>query len=1037
MYAPLWCKTNFSFLEGASHPQELALAGYAFDVPALCVTDRDGVYGVVQVRDALAELAEKFQRPPPRLIIGSEISITGPRAIGTRSKMTAPPVPVPEARVLVLAQDASGYAHLCRLITLGRRRCEKGRSEVSWAELCAHAGGLLLLQPETSGPWGDLKDAFGDRAYALVQRHLEPQDPEREAALRAQAQRYGFALTAAAHVLYHDRQRQPLQDVLSCVRQGLKLAEAGQRLHSNAEHVLLSPMEFAARFGPALMRSTLEVAARCQFSLDELRYKYPVESEGVSESERLRELTWSGATWRFPEGLPESIRAQIEKELTLINKLDYGGYFLTMKELIEFCKAKNILCQGRGSAANSAVCYCLGITAVDPRRVDMLFERFLSMERKEPPDIDLDIEHERREEVIQHVYERFGREHAAMVANVIRYRLRSAVRDVGKVLGIAETVLSQLAHLLSHYRDTLTPEILETAGLSLQHATARRLFGLVHEIANFPRHLSIHPGGFLLGHEPVDHLVPVENATMPGRTVIQWDKNDVESLGLFKVDLLGLGMLSQVRGCFELVAKTRGETLTMATVPEGDLATYEMIARADTLGVFQIESRAQMSMLPRLKPSCYYDLVIEVAIVRPGPITGKMVHPYLLRREHPELVDYPHPSLEAVLKKTLGVPLFQEQVMKIAMIAADYTPGEADRLRRDIAGWNRTGRLHEHRERLLGRMIAKGIKPEFAERVFEQILGFGEYGFPESHAASFALIAYVTSYMKCHYPAEFACALLNAQPMGFYAPASILEDAKRHGVVVLPIGLAESSWDCTMEDGAIRMGLRYVRGLGERHRAAVEGARERFVRGEPLVRATKTEENATARASSLDAKTLAALARAGALGTDRRAALWAGKGDLARRGDALMLPRDEALAFTPLNKAEEITWDYNSTGLSPRGHPLSELREQLREQRYLCAREVNATRHGRRVRCCGLVIVRQRPETAGGVSFFTLEDETGLMNLVVWTDVFERFRLIARSVPFLGVRGKIQAKDGVTHVVVEELWDMGEHVVHAASHDFR
>ena len=1028
MYVPLWCKTNFSFLEGASHPQELALAGYGFDLPALCVTDRDGVYGVVQVRDALSELAEKFHRPPPRLVIGSEISIVEQDAA--------------TARVIVLAQNGAGYAHLCQLVTLGRRRCKKGSSEVSWAELCAHAGGLILLHPETTGPWGDLHDAFGDCAYALIQRHLEPQDPQREAALRAHAERFGFRLTAAAHVLYHDRQRQPLQDVLACVRQGLKLTEAGQRLHANAEHVLLSPLEFAARFGPALMRSTLEVAERCEFALEQLRYKYPVESEGVSESARLRALTWAGAEWRFSEGIPETIRVQIEKELTLIAQLDYGGYFLTMKELIEFCKVKNILCQGRGSAANSAVCYCLGITAVDPRRIDMLFERFLSLERKEPPDIDLDIEHERREEVIQHVYERFGRARAAMVANVIRYRLRSAVRDVGKVLGIAETALSQLAHLLSHYRDTLTPEILETAGLPLQHATARRLFGLVHEIANFPRHLSIHPGGFLLGHEPVDHLVPVENATMPGRTVIQWDKNDVESLGLFKVDLLGLGMLSQVRGCFELVAQTRGETWTMASVPEGDAETYAMISRADTLGVFQIESRAQMSMLPRLKPNCYYDLVIEVAIVRPGPITGKMVHPYLRRREHPEEVDYPIPALEPVLCKTLGIPLFQEQVMKIAMIAADYTPGEADRLRRDIAGWNRTGRLHEHRERLLGRMINKGIKPDFAERIFEQILGFGEYGFPESHAASFALIAYVTSYMKCHYPAEFACALLNAQPMGFYAPASIIEDAKRHGVEVRPIVLAESAWDCTMEEGAIRMGLRYVKGLGERHRAALEQARERFRRGEPLIQAPlqaplQAPHIVLDAPPSLDAKALSALARAGALGTDRRSALWAGKGDLARRADTLVLPRDHAPAFTALNPAEEITWDYNATGLSPRGHPLSQLREQLRAQRYLCAREVNGTRHGRRVRCCGLVIVRQRPETAGGVSFFTLEDETGFINLVVWAKVFERFRLIARSVPFLGVRGKIQAQDGVTHVVVEELWDVGERVVHAASHDFR
>ncbi|WP_337289074.1 error-prone DNA polymerase, partial [Candidatus Methylomirabilis sp.] len=629
---------------------------------------------------------------------------------------------------------------------------------------------------------GQLRDAFGDRLYAFLARHRQADEVRTEARLRARAARYGLSLVAATEVLYHTQARRPLQDVLTAIRHGVTVSSAGRRLKPNAEHDLKPPSDFAALFvdDPAAVARTEEVAVRCAFSLTELRYRYPSErlQDGTTSAQRLRQLTFEGAKHRYGGEVPPDVLRQLEMELHLIDALDYPGYFLTMWEIVEFCRQRGILCQGRGSAASSAVCYCLSITAIDPVRMGLLFERFISKERAEPPDIDLDIQHNRREEVIQHVYDTYGRSHAAMVANVIRYRPRSAVRDVGKALGLPETSLDRLARLLSHHGD-IEPEALRQAGLDPETPLHRHLLRLTNEILETPRHLSIHPGGFLLGHDPIWTIVPIENATMPDRTVIQWDKDDLEALGLFKVDLLGLGALSHLNLTFRLLKQHRGLELDMATIPPNDPTTFEMIQRADTVGVFQIESRAQMAMLPRLRPRAFYDLVIEVSIVRPGPITGGMVHPYLRRRRGEESVLYPHPSLQPVLEKTLGVPLFQEQVMRLAMIAADYTPGEADQLRRDMAAWRGPGRIERHRERLISRMRAKGIAAEFAERVFSQIRGFGEYGFPESHAASFALIAYATAWLKRHYPAEFTCALLNAQPMGFYAPATIVEDAKR------------------------------------------------------------------------------------------------------------------------------------------------------------------------------------------------------------------------------------------------------------------
>jgi error-prone DNA polymerase len=1002
-YAALACKSNFSFLEGASHPDELVETAHALGLSALALCDRDGVYGVVRAHTKARALGL-------HLVIGADVSIDD----GTR--------------VRLLAQDREGYRSLCRLLTQGRLRSAKGESSVGWAEVCAHARGLILLwggagsalraEPEPGAGATALRDAFGDRAYALLTRHRRADEVPLEARLHARARALGLPLVAATEVLYHSRARRPLQDVLTCIRHGTTLADAGTLLCANAEHDLKAPAAMARLFAdePAALARSVEVADRCTFSLADIRYRYPSERlpSGRTSSEWLRELTYDGARQRYGGAIPDNVAAQLEKELRLVDELDYCGYFLTMREIVRFCAEQKILCQGRGSAANSAVCYCLGITAVDPVQMNLLFERFLSRERAEPPDIDLDIAHERREEVIQHVYAKYGRSHAAMVANVIRYRPRSAVRDVGKALGIPETALDRLAKVIDRW-DGVATEGLAQAGLDPSAKAHELLATLAGEILEFPRHLSIHPGGFLLGHEPVHDLVPIENATMPDRTVIQWDKYDVEELGLFKVDLLGLGALTLVDHAFELIRRHRGVELTMATVPAGDAATYDMICAADTVGLFQIESRAQMAMLPRLRPRSFYDLVIEVSIVRPGPITGGMVHPYLRRRNGEEAVEYPHECLVPVLAKTLGVPLFQEQVMKLAVVAADYSPGEADQLRRDMAAWRSSGKIEKHHERLVLRMVQKGIGVEFAERVFQQIRGFGEYGFPESHAASFALLAYLTAYLKRHHLPEFTCALLNAQPMGFYSPATIVEDARRHELEVRPVCVMRSDWDCGLEPGlALRMGLRYVKGLGEADGRRIVAARP-FASLDDFVRR-----------AGLPKGTLETLAEAGALegfGATRRHALWGVRGLARGQHDPLPVVPAEATPELPaLGPLDTILWDYRTTAHSARGHPLGPLRSELRRQGLPEARAVVAMPDGKRLRYAGLVICRQRPGTASGVLFMTLEDETGLVNVVVWPKVFDRFALLVKTAPFLGVSGRLQVEQGVVHLIADELW---------------
>ena len=1012
-YVPLWCKSNFSFLEGASHPDELVEEAHRLGLPALALTDRDGVYGVVRAHVKARELGIK-------MIIGAQVT--------THDGST----------IVLLTQDRGGYANLCRLLTRGRLRSEKGECAVTWEEVCSHAPGLIALwggdqssiiaerAPEEIA--GKLRDAFADRLYGLIARHRREDEIVEEKRLRERAKRFGFSLLAGNEILYHTQARRRLQDALTAIRYGISIASCGRKLKPNAEHGLKPPYAFARLFAddPAAVERTLEIAERCNFSLNEIRYRYPSEElpNGMTSARWLRQQTFDGASRRYENGIPDHIVDQIEKELEIIEALDYPGYFLTMWEIVEFCRSNNILCQGRGSAANSVVCYCLGITAVDPSHIGLLFERFISKERAEPPDIDLDIEHDRREEVIQHVYQKYGRDRAALVANVVRYRSRSALRDVGKALGLSETALDRAAKFLSSY-ENVRPDVLEQMGLDMSGGLHEHLLELTNEILDFPRHLSIHPGGFLLGHEPVHDLVPIENATMPERTVIQWDKHDVEDLGLFKVDLLGLGGLTQLDRCFQLLHDHRGVNLSMATIPPDDDATYDMICKSDTVGVFQIESRAQMAMLPRLRPRKFYDLVIEISIVRPGPITGGMVHPYLRRRQGKEEVTYPHELLKPVLERTLGVPLFQEQVMRLAMVVADYTPGEADQLRRDMAAWHRTGRMERHRERLITRMQAKGIAMEFAERVFEQIRGFGEYGFPESHAASFALIAYATAWLKCHYPAEFACSLLNAQPMGFYMPATIVEDAKRHNVIVQPIEMQASEWDCTLEPCAdsaggfaVRMGLRYVKGLSEREW-------ERIARPRNLAPFASLQD--FARRTGLDEGSLSALAEAGAfdsLQIDRRTALWDARRLGRMQKESLELPaRERQPGFAPLSDFEEVDWDYRRTSHSTRRHPLEPMRTSLMRHGLPDARTVASMENGAKVRYAGLVICRQRPGTAGGVVFMTLEDETGFVNAVVWESVFQRYSVLAKTVSFLGITGKLQVEDGVVHLVAEELWE--------------
>ncbi len=982
-YAELHCLSNFSFLRGASHPEELVSRARELGYRALALTDECSFAGSVRAHLQAKECGLE-------LVHGTELLVEG-------------------MKLVILATDRRSYGAISSLITLGRRRSKKGRYALGRddVERLAGCGALVLWVPgedASAGAW--LAERFRGAAWIAVELHCGPNDKARLQSLRETAKRYDLPLVASGDVHMHVRSRRRLQDVLTATRLGRLVAQCGHALFPNAERHLRLRMRLAQLYPAELLAETVSIAERCRFSLDELRYEYPAElvPEGETPASWLRKLTEAGLRWRVPDGVPPKVAELVEHELRLVAELGYEPFFLTVHDIVRYARGEGILCQGRGSAANSVVCYALGITEVDPARMNMLFERFVSRERNEPPDIDVDFEHQRREEVIQYVYRKYTRSRAALAATVICYRTKSALRDVGRALGVPLDEVDRVAKSHAFVDD----------GIEVSNTW----FELAQALRGFPRHLSQHVGGFVISRGPLAELVPIENAAMPERSVIQWDKDDLEALGLLKVDVLALGMLSAIRRALQMIGKQMHE------VPAEDAEVYGMIQKADTIGVFQIESRAQMSMLPRLRPENFYDLVIEVAIVRPGPIQGGMVHPYLRRRRGIEPVAYPSEAVKRVLERTLGVPIFQEQVMELAMVAAGFTPGEADRLRRSMAAWKRSGGLEPFEARLKEGMRANGYSDEFAGSIYRQILGFGEYGFPESHSASFALLVYVSSWIKCHHPAAFCAALLNSQPMGFYAPAQLVQDARRHGVEVRAPDVQASDWDCTLEGSALRLGLRMVSGLSEK-----EG--RRIAQGKPY---------ASVHELRLNRRDLRALAAAGALESltgHRRLARWVAAG--AARRDPLDAPAAERLpALAAPAEGEEIVADYASLGLTLGRHPLALLRSRLAKKKLITASELLRLPHGRPARVSGLVTCRQRPDTASGVVFVTLEDETGCMNIVVWKNLVDGQRAELLHSRLMGVEGVVERDGEVVHLVARRLADYSALLgpLAAASRDF-
>ncbi len=1023
-YVDLDVTTNFTFLTGASHPDELVDRAAELGHVAASMTDHNSMAGVVRAHVAAKEAGI-------------------PLVIGTRLRFNTHTAD-PPLEVLVYPTSRDAYARLCNLLTIGKRRAPKGECHLQISDLSDHHQGLLAVVRPPHEITDDFRhalrllvDTFDDDRLSIAAWHNCSGDDHawiRTIDALCRAMRIPMVVTNNIH--QHAPERRPLQDVLTCIRHRTTLEDAGFRLAANAERYLKAPEEMYRIFRdyPHALRRTVEIARRATaFSLDELRYNYPDEivPEGLSPDEHLANLTWQGAARRYPghEELPSRVRAQIQHELRLIAELNYAPYFLTVHDIVAFARSREILCQGRGAAANSAVCFALGITEVDPDRIDVLFERFVSRERNEPPDIDVDFEHERREEVIQYIYGRFGRHRAALTAEVITYRGRSAVREVGKAFGLSLDLVDRLAKTLDMWSSTMpTVERLREMGLNPEDRTLRLVITLTRQLVGFPRHLSQHVGGFVITRGPLSEIVPIENAAMPDRTVIEWDKDDIDAMGMLKMDVLGLGMLTCIRKTFEMIRAHHGRDLTLATTPAEDPAVYDMVCKADTVGVFQIESRAQMSMLPRLKPRNFYDLVIEVSIVRPGPIVGGMVHPYLRRRNGEEPVTYPNEQVARVLRKTLGVPLFQEQAMKLSMICAGFSADKAERLRRTIAAWKTRGsRIAEMGEQLMEGMIARGYEPKFAEQVFQQVKGFSSYGFPESHAASFALLVYVSAWLKCHYPAAFAAALINSQPMGFYAPAQIVRDAEDHAVVIAPVDVNHSAWNCTLEgdrdNPVIRLGMRLVRGLREVDAERIVNARDRFGPAHSI--------DSLLRRTGVRNATLRALARADAftsLKVDRQRALWRIQAihdedlplfDHIDRNDEPDIDEDVELpAFT---EPAQVRDDYHNIGLTLREHPIQFVRAHLAGRGVTPNVELAdeaAWPAGRFVRVAGLVLVRQRPSTASGVLFITLEDETGIANLIIHPKFYERFRTTIRSSTALVVRGRIERNGIVVHTVV-------------------
>ncbi len=1043
-YAELQVTSNYSFLRGGSHPQEMIEQAIALGLDAIAIADRNTLGGVVRAYGAARDLAEAKGTLPIQLVIGCRL------------------VTQEGFSLLAYPMDLAGYGQLTKLLTLGNLRTEKGQCELHLPDLWQHASNILAIVVPPAQPDGifeqrlaQAREAFAGRCYLAGNFLYHGDDLRRLSRLDALARRSGTPMVATNDVHYHHPDRRILQDVLTCIREKCTIEQAGWKLFANAERHLKSPQEMARLFArwPDAIARTVEIAARCKFSMAELDYQYPAEAgaNGLTAQQELERLTWLGATERFPQGVPAEQVRQINHELDLISERKYAPYFLTVYEIVKFARDQKILCQGRGSAANSTVCYCLHITEVDPSRHKLLFERFISSNRNEPPDIDVDFEHERREEVIQHIYEKYGRDHAALTATVIAYRNRSAIRDVGKALGLSPDTVGALADTVWGIADGgIDPHHVREAGLDPQDKRLAMALNLAAELTGFPRHLSQHVGGFVICRHPLDRLVPVSNAAMEKRTVIEWDKDDLDVLKILKIDVLALGMLTCIRKAFDLVEQHHGNKLTL-DLQQDDPQVYDMLSRADSLGVFQVESRAQMSMLPRLKPREFYDLVIEVAIVRPGPIQGDMVHPYLRRRDGIEPVNYPSKELEEVLGRTLGVPLFQEQAMKIAIVAAGFTPAEADKLRRAMATFRHTGQIQNFEAKMIDGMIRNGYERDFAERCFNQIKGFGEYGFPESHAASFALLVYVSSWLKHYYPDVFAAALLNSQPMGFYAPAQIVRDAREHGVEMRPADVNLSDWDCTLEPAeapacdkhgrptfpirpgprgritplrAMRLGLRQIDGCGE-------DDMQRMVKERgPGYRSMQELWQRT----GLSRRTLEKLAKADAfqsMGLGRREALWAVRGLRDDRlplfqgsADQMEIQREASVSLPGMALGEHIVDDYNSLRLSLRCHPLKLLRHSLAARKIVSNDRLDQIQPGRRIAIAGLALVRQRPGSANGVVFITTEDEFGIANIIVWPNVFERYRREVMTARLLCAEGKLQREGLVIHLVAEKLIDL-------------
>jgi error-prone DNA polymerase len=1020
-YAELHCLSNFSFLRGASHAEELVTRAHQLGYHSLAITDECSLAGVVRAHVAAKKL-------DMRLIIGSEMRL----ACGLK--------------LVLLAMTREGYGNLSEWISVGRCRAPKGSYEVKRGDVERTAGTrlrglpecLVLFVPDCRRDDAVLEEqaawvaaSFGDRAAIALHLLQQAGDEDRKERLTALAARHRMPLVACGDVHMHVRSRKPLQDVLTAVRLGLPVAECGMALFNNAENHLRQRLRLAQLYPAETLHQSVVLAERCDFSMEELRYQYPKEivPPGESMSAYLRRITREGADSRYPRGVPAAVQEQLEKELALIEKLSYEPYFLTVYDIVHFARGRRILCQGRGSAANSSVCYCLGITEVDPTTTMLLFERFISEERNEPPDIDVDFEHERREEVMQYIYNKYGRHRAALTAAVVIYHPRSALKDVGKALGMDFDTLNRLSKLHQWWDGSkINTERMQENGLDPDSPVTRKLLTLTQELLGFPRHLSQHSGGFVIARDSLARLVPIENAAMAERNVIQWDKDDLDAMGLLKIDVLALGMLTAIRRALDFIGTRRGEVFAVQDIPREDPAVYDMICQADTIGVFQIESRAQMSMLPRLKPREFYDLVIEVAIVRPGPIQGGMVHPYLKNREKPEDAVYYSEALKAVLKRTSGVPIFQEQVMQIAMVAAGFSGGEADDLRRSMAAWKRKGGLHKYYDKITKGMAERGYPEEFAKRICKQIEGFGEYGFPESHAASFALLVYISAWIKHYEPAAFLACLLNSQPMGFYSASQLVQDAKRHGVDVLPPDVVVSDWDCTLEETPqsaqgqgqpiVRLGLRQLKGLGE-------GAAERIAE----VRTIKPfgDVDDLRRRAELTVDDLHALARADALATlsgNRRQAAWQVAGMHAMPALLKDAPIEEAaIEIAAPSEGQEILYDYANLSLSLRRHPVALLRERLRKMYLKSAAELHASPAHQAARACGLVTMRQRPYTAKGTLFVTLEDETGNINVIVWPMLFEKQRKQILNARLMAVYGSWQREGAVTHLVAQHIVD--------------